>query len=159
MQRGRSSRRTTAPRAKIPWGVTTRVVNIAAATGTTQETELIYQSSNVSGVTPLQKIKNITISLNTEAASATPVFWALVYVPAGYAVSMLNLAPNVEMYNPRQFVIAAGSFIADADSEPVRIFTRLARKLNPGDAIFLATLSPLATAYQAIGTVRFAVKS
>ena len=75
------------------------------------------------------------------------VLWALVYVPEGMPVGSLSLStvPSntvaKSLYEPQQFLIASGIYSSVAsdlgtNAGPLRVWSPLARNLNPGDGIF-----------------------
>ena len=94
---------------------------------------------------PIMKVKNFR--LNIVFASSVSVLWALVYVPEGMPIGTLNTAgvvggPALSLYEPQQFLIASGIYSSaatnsGANAGPLRIWTPLARNLNPGDGVFL----------------------
>ena len=47
----------------------------------------------------------------------------------------MNIADGSPLYEPSQFVIDCGAF--DHDAGPLRIRSRMARILHPGDRVFL----------------------
>ena len=84
----------------------------------------------------MRKVKHVTVNLSTSAA--TPIYWALVYVPQGTTPGALNIATTADetsFYEPNQFVMNCG--LADPDAGPIRIWSPLARNLNDGDRILL----------------------
>ena len=94
---------------------------------------------------PIMKVKNFR--LNIVFASSVSVLWALVYVPEGMPIGTLNTVgvvggPALSLYEPQQFLIASGIYSSaatnsGANAGPLRIWTPLARNLNPGDGVFL----------------------
>nr|ALO65150.1 hypothetical protein [Rat stool-associated circular ssDNA virus]ALO65156.1 hypothetical protein [Rat stool-associated circular ssDNA virus] len=94
------------------------------------------------------KVKNFRI--NIVFASSVSVLWALVYVPEGMPIGTLNYSisgldspagvPN-SLYEPQQYLIASGLYSSaavnsGANAGPLRVWSPLARNLNPGDGIF-----------------------
>lgn len=81
-----------------------------------------------------RKVKNFTLTIATDSAS--PILWALVYVPEGTKVSSIPFPDGniVSLYEPNQNVIMSGMVSDDNFS---RVRSRLARNLNSGDAIYL----------------------
>ena len=146
---------------KIPWTISNTTIGYTQDPGTTQAITTIC--TNTTG-NKILKVKHITISANVVATSAVPVYWALVYVPQTQTPSTLDLISGNQIYEPNQFLMASGCFIADTDSEPVRIYTPLARKLHPstgvvaGDTVRFITLGGSATAYQFVGLVKYATQ-
>ena len=98
----------------------------------------LYQST-VNVVPPMasegmRKVKHLTASITPSVTgTGVTVYWALVYVPEGYAVNPLNAAGS--FYEPSQFVMASG--IADPDAGPIRVRSPLSRNLNSGDSIWM----------------------
>ena len=90
------------------------------------------------------KVKNFR--LNVVFESSVTALWALVYVPDGVPPGTLNVAgtgidsmPSA-LYEPQQFIIASGVYTSQGSSgaaAPLRVWTPLARNLNPGDGVFL----------------------
>ena len=74
------------------------------------------------------------------------VLWALVYVPEGLPIGTLNTgttvtSPASSLYEPQQFLITSGIYSSAASNSgtnagPLRVWSPLARNLNPGDGIF-----------------------
>ena len=94
-----------------------------------QAVSTIVPATTVQG---MRKVKHLTISLGT-TANIGLIYWALVYVPAGYTPNYINSAG--EMYEPNQFVMNCG--LVDTDAGPQRIFSPISRNLNSGDSIAL----------------------
>ena len=63
------------------------------------------------------------------------MMWAIVYVPSGSNPGVMNIVDGSPLYEPSQFVIDCGTF--DHDAGPLRIRSRMARILHPGDRVFL----------------------
>lgn len=93
----------------------------------------------------IRKVKNFTLRITH--GCPTPLFFALVYVPAGQTASNLtfgtvegqNVSP-ASLYEPNQNVIMSGTVDTGSTTYPTRatVFrTRLARNLNSGDSIQL----------------------
>jgi len=88
----------------------------------------------------MRKVKHIRISLSPEGtgpegAAQSDVTWALVYVPEGYNPNNLDGLNEHSLYEPNQFVMAAGH--CDPNAGPVRISSPISRNLNSGDYIVL----------------------
>jgi hypothetical protein len=132
------------------WSPTTQVVN--RTTGAGQSSQVIClnrtnfaQAPQSQPLGPIMKVKNFRISV--VFASSVSVLWALVYVPEGMPIGTLNIAdtasanlPN-SLYEPQQFLIASGLYSSAAvnsgtNAGPLRVWTPLARNLNPGDGVF-----------------------
>ena len=80
----------------------------------------------------MRKVKHLTVSLGT-TGNIGLIYWALVYVPAGYTPNYINSVG--EMYEPNQFVMNCG--LIDTDAGPQRISSPISRNLNSGDSIAL----------------------
>ena len=90
------------------------------------------------------KVKNFRI--NIVFASSVSVLWALVYVPEGLPIGTLSTgsvvtSPASSLYEPQQFLITSGIYSSAASNSgtnagPLRVWSPLARNLNPGDGIF-----------------------
>ena len=107
---------------------------------------LASQAGGVNSIGPIMKVKNFR--LNVVFASNVSVLWALVYVPEGMPVGGLSLSATAansvpkSLYEPQQFLIASGIYSGTAtdlgaSAGPLRVWSPLARNLNPGDGIFL----------------------
>lgn len=105
----------------------------------------------------MRKAKNFTVSLVPQGDDlATPVWWALVYVPEGTQAGSLNFTnTTASLYEPNQFVINCG--ISDPTAGPIRFFTPLSRNLNSGDAIYMLVGNPSASTPAVQGTARYAI--
>ena len=98
--------------------------------------------------------------LNVVFDSSVTALWALVYVPEGVPIGTLatgnagQVIPE-SLYEPQQFLIASGIYSSQgtdgSTAGPLRVWSPLARNLNPGDGIFFVWKS--LTAAQSIGTV------
>ena len=108
----------------------------------------------------MRTVGNFTITLTSIGSlsstdNASPVYWALVYVPQGQTTATLNITDGGSMYEPNQYVIACG--VNDPTAGPIRIRSSMKRKLNSGDFIsLLMSTSDIAATYT--GTVSYAVK-
>ncbi len=142
--------------AKRTWTVRHQVLNIQQNPGTTQS-NTSFLAVTAGNAQPNITVKHIKMSVNAGSATTQAVFWAIVYVPAGTSTLALSTATNSNLYPASQFVMSSGSFIADADAEPVSVYVPVARKLNPGDQIVFACIGTNAAAYQLIGTLKMAV--
>ena len=85
-------------------------------------------------------VGNFTITVPSPWGSTNQneVFWALVYCPQGQSVNNLfgsTGSVNGSLYEPNQYVLASG--ISDSGAGPIRIRTRMMRKLHSGDFISL----------------------
>ena len=88
----------------------------------------------------IRTVGNFTITLTPSIDTGSsgpirPVYWALVYVPQGQTTAALNVVDSQSLYEPNQYVIACG--VNDATAGPIRINTRMKRKLNSGDFVSL----------------------
>nr|ALO65147.1 hypothetical protein [Rat stool-associated circular ssDNA virus]ALO65149.1 hypothetical protein [Rat stool-associated circular ssDNA virus]ALO65160.1 hypothetical protein [Rat stool-associated circular ssDNA virus]ALO65163.1 hypothetical protein [Rat stool-associated circular ssDNA virus]ALO65166.1 hypothetical protein [Rat stool-associated circular ssDNA virus] len=149
----RRYRRSSYRRSGKKWSPATQVVH--RATGGGQNTQVIALNSLNSApvgqskpLGPIMKVKNFRI--NIVFASSVSVLWALVYVPEGMPIGTLNYSisgldspagvPN-SLYEPQQYLIASGLYSSaavnsGANAGPLRVWSPLARNLNPGDGIF-----------------------
>jgi len=89
---------------------------------------VIVDPADVEG---MRKVKHINISL--AGSTTADIYWAIVYVPAGSTVQALNLTGT--FYPTPQYVMSCGVY--DHDCGPNRIYSKLSRNLNQGDAIYL----------------------
>ena len=118
------------------------------------------QDANVVVVPPadlqgMRKVKHITISLTGPygaSNNAGIVYWALVFVPAGYNPNTLTIDGQA-MYEPNQFVMNCG--VNDTDAGPIRIHSPVSRNLNSGDKVLLIVKAPSNAVYKYV--VRYAV--
>ena len=91
----------------------------------------------------MRKVKHIRISLSPSGDNPDSwLTWALVFVPEGYNPNFLDGQSQHSLYEPNQFVMAAGH--VDPNAGPVRISSPISRNLNSGDQIILI----VGTAYQ-----------
>ena len=103
-------------------------------------------------------IGHFTITVPVPGASASEVYWALVYIPQGTTANTLFSITGDQtgsLYEPNQFVIASG--VSDATAGPIRITSHMKRKLHSGDSISLiiGTVNGIGTVR---GLVSYAVK-
>ena len=80
---------------------------------------------------------SITVPVTT-AGSSNEFYWALVYVPQGETAKNLFATTGTlegSLYEPNQYVIASG--ISDGNAGPIRIRSRMLRKLHSNDFISL----------------------
>ena len=106
----------------------------------------------------MRTVGNFTITLTAGLDSSNvsaPVYWALVYVPQGQTTASLNVNNGGSLYEPNQYVIACG--VNDPTAGPIRIRTRMMRKLNSGDFVSLLMAAPLQDALYS-GCVSYSVK-
>jgi len=141
---------------RTPYQTNTMVFNGSAVNLSTQLTE--YFADNTAG-TGKTTVARPTINISVQAASATPVYWAIVFVPEGYAANTLALNSGDALYEPNQYVMASGCFVADADSEPFRLASRLKRKLNLGDRIALLMRAGATTGINYAATINYWTKN
>jgi hypothetical protein len=124
---------------------------------TAQYVNIIYeQADSVAGKTTFARPK---ITLNVQATTANLVYWALVFIPDGYSENVLQVVDGANLYEPAQYIMAAGSFIADTDAEPFRLTSPLKRSMNPGDKISLLMKSAATSTLQCAGTVEYFVRN
>ena len=142
------------------WTVETKSIAIGTSVGATQSTAVrLTTETTIEGS---RTIKNITVSCSVPLSFR----WLIVYVPQGTTVGKLEQQPAnqgtgndtsiVSIYEPNQFVMAAGTY--DSGAGPNRIFCPLARKLNSGDSIYLVVRGPDNTQLNTIAVVRYAIK-
>ena len=96
---------------------------------------LIVPPSTVQGT---RTVKNFTITIPVTGNVNSEYWWALVYVPQSQEAQPLfatTHTPDGTLYEPNQYVIASG--MSDGNAGPIRIRTKLARKLHSGDFISL----------------------
>ena len=87
-------------------------------------------------------VGNFTVTVPVQAnAASNEVWWALIYVPQGttanplFATGPQGNPLEGSLYEPNQFVIASG--LSDGAAGPIRIRSRMKRKLHSGDFISL----------------------
>ena len=91
-------------------------------------------------------VGNFTITVPGKPATSTTqgvVYWALVYVPQGEtAKNLFATTGNLDgsLYEPNQYVISSG--MSDTNAGPIRIRTRMMRKLHSGDFVSLILGTP-----------------
>ena len=94
---------------------------------------------------PIMKVKYFR--LNVVFESSVTVLWARLSTsptdfPSGRLTSRGLWATSVPgaLYEPQQFIITSGVYTSQGSSgasAPLRVWTPLARNLNPGDGVFL----------------------
>ena len=106
---------------------------------------------------------SITVPVSTSSGALNNEwYWALVYVPQGTNPNTLFATTgdtNGSLYEPNQYVIACG--ISDDGAGPIRIRSRIMRKLHSGDSVSLIvgsknSLDPTQTVLNAL--VSYSVK-
>ena len=127
--------------------------------------QTIYQTfgTNIVPASPTQGMRtvgNFTITLTAGAEPGHgdnngPVYWALVYVPQGQTTAALNVSDGASFYEPNQYVISCG--VNDPTAGPIRIRTRMMRKLNSGDFVSLLMATASLSALW-VGSVSYSVK-
>ena len=105
---------------------------------------LFQGGSNIVPATTVQgtrTVGNFDITVPTpfnSSSGVSEVYWALVYCPQGETVKSLfatDGTPEGSLYEPNQYVLASG--ISDSSAGPIRIRSRMHRKLQSGDFISL----------------------
>lgn len=81
----------------------------------------------------MRKVKHLIVQGASSDTTVQGIYWALVYVPDGYAANVMNL--NGSMYEPNQNVLCAG--IWDPTAGNLRVTSPTSRNLNSGDSIHL----------------------
>ena len=116
----------------------TGLVQVPASPG--QSDLIIIPSTDIEG---MRKVKHIIVQGSSGVAvaeSVTGLFWALVYVPAGYSANLLQrMSTTNSLYEPNQNVLCAG--VWDMNGGPLRVRSPVARNLNSGDSIHLLIAS------------------
>ena len=150
MARWRRYRRSYSRRGK-KWSPVTQVVNVNTGAGQSSQVIALNRIAPASAsgypLGPIMKVKNFRI--NVVFASSVSVLWALVYVPEGMPIGTLNttsyvpsnVSIAVSLYEPQQFLIASGVYSSaavnsGANAGPLRVWSPLARNLNPGDGVY-----------------------
>ena len=145
----RRYRRSSYRRGGKKWSPTTQVVNTATSSGSQKSLPIAFNRTGERvGTTypigPIMKVKYFR--LNVVFESSVTALWALVYVPDGLPIGRLNVAGSQAdsmpgaLYEPQQFIITSGVYTSQGSSgasAPLRVWTPLARNLNPGDGVFL----------------------
>ena len=108
-------------------------------------------------------VGNFTITVPSPwgTTNQNEVIWALVYVPQGTTANTLfSLTgdPNGSLYEPNQYVLASG--ISDSGAGPIRIRTRMSRKLHSGDfiSLIIGSLEAFTTNNRARGLISYSIK-
>jgi hypothetical protein len=105
----------------------------------------------------MRKVKHFTLTF-TATVDTQPYYYALVFVPAGYAFQRINLPATgiaIGAYDANQFVISQG--VLDFSGGPLRIRTNLARNLNSGDSVFLVLATYDGVDASILASVRYAM--
>ena len=134
------------------YSVQQKAFKFDAAASSTTSVEIV-PATTVEG---MRKVKHVTVTCST--THATPLYWALVYVPQGTVPGALNVATTgdeTSLYEPNQFVLTCG--ISDPTAGPIRFYTPLSRNLNSGDAIYLLVANPTSDTPAVHGTARYAI--
>ena len=109
-----------------------------AVNGLYQAGSIIVPPSTTQGIRTVGNW-SITIPVTISATNASnELYWALVYVPQGQSANNLFATTgSIEgsLYEPNQYVLASG--ISDGSAGPIRIRSRMSRKLHSGDFISL----------------------
>ena len=133
--------------------IRTPILNDWAAVEATTETDASHQFNMPiippTAVEGMRKVKHLTftISNGASAGESVPLYYAIVYVPQGYAPQPLRIplvGQAASLYYANQFVMSSG--VLDFSGGPLRIRSPLSRNLNSGDSIYLvlATLQSYA---------------
>ena len=114
------------------------------ANGLNQLGTVIVPSTTNQGT---RTVGNFTITVPSPWGSTNQneVIWALIYVPQGTTANSLfstTHTPTGSLYEPNQYVLASG--ISDSAAGPIRVHTRMQRKLHSGDFISLILGSTVA---------------
>lgn len=107
-----------------------------------QQDLIVVPSTDLEG---MRKVKHVVISGSgaSGAETTTGIYWALVYVPSGYAANTLTRTGG-SLYEPNQNVMCAG--VWDMNAGPLRVSAPTSRNLNSGDSIHLVIASTNTTA-------------
>ncbi|AYA60339.1 hypothetical protein [Bovine serum-associated circular virus] len=164
----RKNVKTIVRRPKVNWSHETTGISLTIPS---EKTNGLYQAGSVvvtpSSVQGVRTVGNwtITVPVSSSAAtaqilSATQIYWALVFVPQGTSANALFSTTgdlSGSLYEPNQFVLASG--IADPDAGPLRIRSRIMRKLQSNDQISLILGSTaIGTSVQGRALVSYSIK-
>ena len=145
----RRYRRSSYRRSGKRWNPVTQVIRRITGAGQSSQVICLNRQDSASAgsysVGPIMKVKNFRI--NIVFASSVSVLWALVYVPEGVPIGTLNdnatstASYPSSLYEPQQYIIASGLYSSaatnsGANAGPLKVWSPLARNLNPGDGIF-----------------------
>ena len=145
----RRYRRSSYRRTGKHWSPTTQVVNTATSSGSQKSPPSRSTTRGTSGEQLPDRTDHEGEVLSPEyrvRIECDCSLWALVYVPDGLPIGRLNVAGSQAdsvpgaLYEPQQFIIASGVYTSQGSSgasAPLRVWTPLARNLNPGDGVFL----------------------
>ena len=137
---------------KSNWSRENTTISVQSTTSTFGTN--IIPASTTQGI---RTVGNFTITLtSTSDSNSPPVYWALVYVPQGQTTAALNITDGGSLYEPNQYVIACG--VNDSTAGPIRISTRMKRKLNSGDFVSLLMFTGQQQGPLYRGIVSYAVK-
>ena len=104
-------------------------------------------------------VGNFTITIPVPSTAGQEIFWALVYVPQGETAKELFATTGSaegSLYEPNQYVLASG--IADNNAGPIRIHSRMSRKLHSGDFISLILAQNATSGSNFRGLVSYSIK-
>ena len=155
--RRRGSRTYTNAKKKRSFAKNNTVIGGTSADLTTQTSQLVYANTNTNQTKVLLTRPRVTI--NVQSSTAILVYWAFVYVPEGYTANTLSTVSSSNLYEPNQFVMASGSFVSVADSQPVRMTSPIKRNINEGDSIFFIMRSASAGTIVWAGTLEYYVSN
>ena len=139
----RRYRRSSYRRGGKKWSPTTQVVNTQTSSGSQKSLPIAFNHTGERvgssyPIGPIMKVKYFRLNIVFE--SSVTVLWALVYVPDGLPIGRLNVAGSAvdsvpgALYEPQQFIITSGVYTSQGSSgasAPLRVWTPLARNLNP----------------------------
>ena len=115
---------------KVKYSVEHKTLSLQVPALPNQTDQIIVPASTVEG---MRKMKHLIVQGASSNTSVQGIYWALVFVPEGYAANALNL--NGSMYEPNQNILCAG--IWDPTAGNLRVHSPVSRNLNSGDTIHL----------------------
>jgi len=125
--------------------------------GLYQNGSVIVPAINTQGI---RTVGNWNITVPCALTTNGVAYWALVFVPQGTSPNALFSTTGTlegSLYEPNQFVIASG--ISESDAGPIRIRSKIMRKLNSGDQISLIIGTPTSGSSNALrALVSYSIK-
>ena len=141
------------------------VKSVQKANWSRENTSIFVQSTNqtfgtniipATTVQGIRTVGNFTITLTGGTDTSNPIYWALVYAPQGQTTANLTVTDGQPLYEPNQYVIACG--VNDPTAGPIRINSRMKRKLNSGDFVSLLMFTGQDNGPVYRGVVSYSVK-
>ena len=117
----------------------TTVFSATLPSALTPSNQLVVPPTDIQGVRYVSNfVVDICSTTSSVTAPATPVYWALQFVPQGQHVSNINSSNQAQILMANQFVIDAG--VLNTSNQRIRVSTKYGRNLNSGDSVYLCLM-------------------